>query len=88
RTTVSMYGIFMSQVVVGNTTRNKVRSNRRNAFYVLKRSGQRIYILENGLWRLLTIPSAFEMGLKSATWYYKVQKDTIGVRTFTSADSR
>ncbi len=54
----------------------------------MKRSGQRIYILENGLWRLLTMPSAFEMGLNSATWYYKLPKDTIRVRTFTSPDSR
>ena len=61
-TTVYMYGIFNSQVVLGNTTMNKLMSNSRNALNVMKRSGQRIYILENGLWRLLTMPSAFEMG--------------------------
>ena len=87
-TTVYMYGIFNSQVVLGNTTMNKLMSNSRNALNVMKRSGQRIYILENGLWRLLTMPSAFEMGLNSATWYYKLPKDTIRVRTFTSPDSR
>ncbi len=61
-TTVYMYGIFNSQVVLGNTTMNKLMSNSRNSLNVMKRSGQRIYLLVDEEWRLLTMPSAFEMG--------------------------
>lgn len=87
-TTVYMYGIFNSQVVLGNTTMNKLMSNSRNALNVFKQSGQRIYLQENGDWRLLTMPSAFEMGLNSATWYYKTEEDLIEITTFTSAENR
>lgn len=87
-TSVYMYGIFNSQIVLGNTTMNKLMSNSRNSLNVMKRSGQRIYILDNGVWRLLTMPSVFEMGLNSASWYYKLDDDIIRIRTFTSPDSR
>ena len=72
-TTVYMYGIFNSQIVLGNTSMNKLLSNSRNAFECHERSGQRIYLKEQDTWRLLTMPSAFEMGLNSATWYTKQQ---------------
>ncbi|QQV79543.1 hypothetical protein JG559_10675 [Enterococcus faecalis] len=51
-TTVYMYGIFNSQVVLGNTTMNKLMSNSRNALNVMKRSGQRIYIFREWLMAL------------------------------------
>lgn len=81
--TVYMYGIFNSQIVLGNTTSNKLSSNSRNSLNVMKSSGQRFYILEDGNWRLLTMPSAFEMGLNSATWYYKLADDMIKVSVYT-----
>lgn len=87
-TTVYMYGIFNSQIVLGNTSMNKLMSNSRNSLNVMKQSGQRIYIKQGDLWRLLTMPSAFEMGLNSATWYYKLENDIITVRTFTLCDTR
>ncbi len=87
-TTVYMYGIFNSQIVLGNTSMNKLLSNSRNALNVMKRSGQRIYLKEQDTWRLLTMPSAFEMGLNSATWYYKTADDLITVTTYTLLDSR
>ena len=46
-TTVYMYGIFNSQIVLGNTSMNKLLSNSRNALNVMKRSGQRIYLKKN-----------------------------------------
>ncbi len=87
-TTVYMYGIFNSQVVLGNTTMNKLMSNSRNSLNVMKRSGQRIYLLVDEEWRLLTMPSAFEMGLNSATWYYQLPEELIQVRTYTLPDTR
>lgn len=87
-TTLYMYGIFNSQIVLGNTSMNKLMSNSRNSLNIMKQSGQRIYVKVNEQWRLLTMPSAFEMGLNSGTWYYKLADDVLMVRTFTVADTR
>lgn len=87
-TTVYMYGIFNSQIVLGNTSMHKLISNSRNSLNVMKKSGQRIYILEDNKWRILTMPSMFVMGLNSATWYYKLKNDVIEVETYTSLEGR
>lgn len=87
-TTAYMSGIFHSQIVLGNTSMNKLLSNSRNALNLIKQSGQRIYLKEAGQWRILTMPSAFEMGLNSATWYYKLTDDVIKVTTFSQLHGR
>lgn len=87
-TTVYMYGVFNSQVVLGNTSMNKLMSNTRNMLNTIKISGQRIYLLEEGQWRILTMPSAFEMGLNSARWYYKLDDDVIVVTTYSVNETR
>ncbi|WP_414838564.1 GH36-type glycosyl hydrolase domain-containing protein [Carnobacterium sp. TMP28] len=86
-TTAYMYGVFNSQVVLGNTSMNKLMSNTRNALNLVKSSGQRIYIEKNGKYQLLALPSAFEMGFNYAKWYYKLADDLITVRTVTAPDS-
>ena len=86
-TTLYMYGIFNSQIVLGNTSMNKLLSNSRNALNVLKQSGQRIYLQEQEKWSLLTMPSAFEMGLNSGTWYYQLADDCLIVTTYSRRDS-
>lgn len=87
-TTVYMPGIFNSQVVLGNTTMNKLMSNSRNALNVIKESGQRIYLKQGENWRILTMPSLFEMGLNSAKWYYKLEDDLLTITTYTVVDGR
>ncbi|WP_430601771.1 hypothetical protein IGJ02_001804 [Enterococcus sp. DIV0724b] len=87
-TTVYMYGLFNSQIVLGNTSMNKLMSNSRNSLNIMKQSGQRIYIKDAENWRLLTMSSAFVMGLNSATWYYKLENDILMVRTFTLCDTK
>lgn len=87
-TTAYMYGIFNSQVVLGNTSMNKLMSNSRNSLNVLKHSGQRLYVKVDENWRILTMPSAFEMGLNSATWYYQLEDDLLTITTYTLADGR
>ncbi|WP_151733885.1 GH36-type glycosyl hydrolase domain-containing protein [Paenibacillus tengchongensis] len=86
-TTSYMYGIFNSQVVVGNTNFNKMISNSRNALNVFKTSGQRIYVEKDGLYRLLTMPSLFEIGLNYARWYYKTADDTLIITNYTRCDA-
>lgn len=85
--TAYMYGIFNSQLVLGNTNFNKMMSNARNALNVPKTAGQRIYIEIDGQYRLLTLPSLFEIGFNYARWTYKTESDTIFVTTSTSVDN-
>lgn len=85
--TVYMYGIFNSQLVLGNTNFNKMMSNARNALNVPKTAGQRIYVEIDGQYRLLTMPSLFEIGFNYARWTYKTEADTFTVTSFTTVDS-
>lgn len=86
--TLYMYGMFNSQLVLGNTTMNKLMSNSRNSLNLLKLSGQRIYMQDNGIWRVLTMPSAFEIALNSAAWYYKTEEDLLKITTFGVGENR
>lgn len=85
-TTSFMYGIFNSQVVIGNTSMNKMMSNSRNALNVLKTSGQRIYVNTDGRYHLLGLPSLFEIGFNSVKWLYKTTVDQFIVTVFTSTE--
>ncbi|ARI76370.1 GH36-type glycosyl hydrolase domain-containing protein [Halobacillus mangrovi] len=82
-----MYGIFNAQTVVGNTNFNKLLTNARNPLNVLKTSGQRIYVKVDGAYRLLTMPSAYELGFNYARWYYKTADETFVITTYTTLDT-
>lgn len=84
-TTSYMYGVFNSQLVTGNTNFNKMMSHARNALNVPKTSGQRIYVEMDGEYRLLTMPSVFEIGFNYVRWYYKTESDMLIITNFTSA---
>ncbi len=86
-TTSYMYGLFNSQLVAGNTNFNKMLSNARSALNVPKTSGQRIYVELDGVYRLLTMPSLFEMGLNYVRWYYKLEDDMLIITNFTASDA-
>jgi len=82
-----MYGLFNAQVVVGNTTMNKMLSNARNGLNVMKTSGQRIYVEIDGSYQMLTMPSLYELGFNYARWYYKTEEDTFIITNFTTTDA-
>ncbi|KAF6583644.1 cellobiose phosphorylase [Paenibacillus jamilae] len=86
-TTSYMYGVFNSQLVIGNTNFNKMITNVRNALNIPKTSGQRIYVGIQGKYRLLTMPSLFEIGFNYVRWYYKTADDTFIITNHTNADS-
>lgn len=86
-TTLYMYGIFNSHIVVGNTSFNKMLTNARNSLNVMKTSGQRVYIEIEDEFRLLTMPSMFEMGFNYGRWYYKIHDDMIIITTHTAVNS-
>lgn len=86
-TTSFMNGIFNSQLVVGNTSFHKLLSNVRDPLNVKKTSGQRIYVEIDGVFRLLTIPSMFEMGMNYVRWFYKtVEGEWFIITNFTVVD--
>ncbi|GMA62986.1 hypothetical protein GCM10025859_34260 [Alicyclobacillus fastidiosus] len=82
-----MYGVFNSQLTVGNTSFNKMITNTRDALNIMKTPGQRIYIEMNGMYHLLTMPSLFELGFNYARWYYKTEDDLLIVTNYTVFDS-
>jgi 1,2-beta-oligoglucan phosphorylase len=86
-TTSYMYGVFNSQLVIGNTNFNKMITNTRNALNIPKTSGQRIYVGIEGKYRLLTMPSLFEIGFNYVRWYYKTVDDTLIITNHTNADT-
>nr|WP_308637156.1 cellobiose phosphorylase [Paenibacillus silvisoli] len=85
--TTFMYGMFNSHIVVGNTSFNKMMSNARSALNMFKTSGQRIYVELEGSYRLLALPSAYELGFNYAKWIYQLAEDSIVVTSFTTVDS-
>ncbi|WP_238392473.1 GH36-type glycosyl hydrolase domain-containing protein [Paenibacillus antri] len=86
-TTSYMYGVFNSQLLVGNTNFHKLLTNTRNALNTLKTSGQRIYVELEGTYRLLAMPSLFEIGFNYARWFYKVADDTLIITNYTTVDT-
>jgi 1,2-beta-oligoglucan phosphorylase len=86
-TTSYMYGIFNSQLVVGNTSFHKMMTNARNALNVMKTSGQRIYVELGGKLQLLTMPSLFEMGFNYTRWFYKTEDEMFIITNFTTVDT-
>ncbi|MFE1245351.1 GH36-type glycosyl hydrolase domain-containing protein [Fictibacillus sp. NPDC058756] len=86
-TTSYMYGIFNSQLVVGNTSFHKMMTNARNALNVMKTSGQRIYVELEGKLQLLTMPSLFEMGFNYTRWFYKTEEEMFIITNFTTVDT-
>ncbi|MDE1547644.1 GH36-type glycosyl hydrolase domain-containing protein [Jeotgalibaca caeni] len=83
-TTSWMYGVFNAQTLVGNTDMNKWLSNTRNPLNILKVSGQRIYVKTDDQYHLLAMPSAFEMGMNVAKWFYQTNEETFIVTVFSS----
>ncbi|RLQ96615.1 GH36-type glycosyl hydrolase domain-containing protein [Falsibacillus albus] len=86
-TTAYMTGIFNSQLVVGNTSFNKMLTNTRNALNVPKTSGQRLYVEVDGELNLLSMPSLFEIGFNYCRWFYKLKNDVLVITNYTVVDS-
>jgi len=58
-----MHGVFAAQLSIGNSAFHKLFSVSRDAYNIVRTSGLRILVEIEGEWRLLTLPSLFEMGL-------------------------
>ncbi|MBV9703373.1 MAG: cellobiose phosphorylase [Methylobacteriaceae bacterium] len=81
-----MHGIFGAQLTIGNTSFHKLFSVSRDPYNITRGSGLRILVDAGEGWRLLTVPSAFEMGLSDCRWIYRLGNRMIMVSAVVSGD--
>jgi 1,2-beta-oligoglucan phosphorylase len=84
--TAWMHGVFGAQLTIGNTSFHKLFSVSRDPYNITRASGLRMLMEAKDGWRLLTVPSAFEMGLSDCRWIYRVGARTIKVSATASGD--
>jgi len=85
--TCYMFGVFNSHVTLGNTNLNKLLSVNRNPLNLLRVAGQRICVRQDGRWRPLGVPSAFDLSPSFCRWIYRTRRRTIEVRSWVSANA-
>ena len=81
-----MHGVFGAQLTIGNTSFHKLFSVSRDPYNITRDSGLRMLVDLFGGWRLLTVPSAFEMGLSDCRWIYRFADRTITVSAIASSN--
>jgi 1,2-beta-oligoglucan phosphorylase len=81
-----MHGVFAAQLTIGNTSFHKLFSVARDPYNIIRASGLRILIEASGGWRLLAVPSAFEIGLSDCQWIYCLDERTVTLRALASGD--
>lgn len=86
-TTCFATGVFNSHISQGNTNFNVFLSVNTSQFNTILESGQRIFVKIDGEFRLLGIPSAFEMGLDFCRWIYKFNGGIFEIVTQTSIEN-
>jgi cellobiose phosphorylase len=84
--TAWMHGVFGAQLTIGNTSFHKLFSVSRDPYNVTRASGLRMLIETKGGWRLLSVPSSFEMGLSDCRWVYQLEKRTVTISATVSGD--
>jgi cellobiose phosphorylase len=81
-----MHGVFGAQLTIGNTSFHKLFSVSRDPYNITRASGLRMLVETKDGWRLLTVPSAFEVGLSDSRWIYRLDARTITVSATVSGD--
>ncbi len=85
--TAWMHGVFGAHLALGNPTFHKLFSVSRDPYNITRGSGLRILADWGDGWRLLAVPSAFEMGLCDCRWLYRLGKRTITVTARVSSEA-
>ncbi len=84
--TAWMHGVFGAQLTIGNTSFHKLFSVSRDPYNITRASGLRMLMETKEGWRLLTVPSAFEMGLNDCRWIYRLGERTVTVSATVCGD--
>ena len=84
--TAWMHGVFGAQLTIGNTSFHKLFSVSRDPYNITRGSGLRMLMETKDGWRLLTVASAFQMGLSDCRWIYKLGGRTVTVSATVAGD--
>ncbi len=84
--TVWMHGVFAAQLTIGNTSFHKLFSVSRDPYNITRSRGLRMMMQDEDGWRLLTVPSVFEMGLSDCRWIYRLDNRIVIVSATASGD--
>ena len=82
-----MYGVFASQLVVGNVDSNPLLDATRDTLNLHTQHGIRIYVRLDGKYRLLTMPAVYEMGLNFSRWYYVLPDDMLVITAWVAVEN-
>jgi 1,2-beta-oligoglucan phosphorylase len=80
-TTVWMSGVFNSMLTQGHVSINRMLSTTHSYLGLFRSHGQRVFIEIDGQWRLLHVPSVFEITPAACRWIYQHEKGLVEVRT-------
>jgi cellobiose phosphorylase len=78
--TVWMSGVFHSMLTQGHVSINRFLSTSRTYLGLFRSQGLRVFARLAGEWRLLGVPSAFEMAPDSCRWIYRHGQGEIQLR--------
>ena len=81
-----MHGVFGAQLTLGNTSFHRLWSISRDPYNITRGSGLRLLVDAGEGWELLTVPSAFEIGLADCRWIYQLAARTVTVSAVVAAD--
>lgn len=73
------YGVFAAQTVLGNTSLHKLTPVNRGLLDAPHNLGLRLLVKIDGGYRLLGVPTFFEMGFAHNKWIYKIKDDLLTV---------
>jgi cellobiose phosphorylase len=81
-----MHGVFAAQLTIGNTSFHKLFSVARDPYNVTRASGLRVLMDGGDGWRLLAVPSAFEIGLSDCRWIFALDDRIVTVSVIAAGD--
>ena len=84
--TVWMNGVFHSMLTQGHVSFNRLLSTVHGYLGLFRSHGQRVFVELEGEWRLLDVPSAFEIQPQACRWIYKHRAGVIEVRSEASQE--
>ena len=84
--TVWMSGVFHSLLTQGHVSINRFLSTVRSYLGLFRSHGLRVFIELDGRWRLLNVPSAFEMAPDACRWIYRYDALLIEIRCEACSD--
>ena len=84
--TTWMAGVFHSMLTQGHVSINRMLSTVHSYLGLFRSHGQRVFVEIDGAWKLLDMPSAFEMAPDACRWIYSHAGGVIEVRSSAHSD--